>query len=56
MRTSPLFEHSVPKIGKGSFSPSDLTRLIAQAGPLQRHISRPALAQPRSNTLIQLTS
>src|SRR5215213_9416611 len=55
MRTSPLFAHSVPKIGKGSFSPpSDLTRVFSQAGPLRHPLRGPALAQPRSNTLSPL--
>jgi hypothetical protein len=45
MLTSPRFTHSVPKIGKGSFSlPSDLTRIFFQAGALQHPIRRPALA------------
>jgi hypothetical protein len=52
MRTSPRFVHSVLKTGKGSSSPpEDLTRLFSKAGPLQHHIRRPALAQPRSNPL-----
>ena len=55
-KTSPRFVHSVLKIGKGSSSPSeDLTR-VSQVGSLQHHTWRPALAKPRSNTLIQLTS
>jgi hypothetical protein len=54
MRTSPLFAHSVPKIGKGSFSPSDLPRVFSQAGPLQHPIRRPALAKPLFNNLSRL--
>jgi hypothetical protein len=44
MRTSLSFAYSVPKTGKGFFSPSDLTRVFSQAGSLQHHIRRPALA------------
>ena len=44
MRTSPRFTHSVPKIGKGSFTPLDLTRYAPQAGPLQHPLRGPALA------------
>ena len=46
MRTSPRFAHSVPKIGKGPFSPlPDLTRVFSQAGALHHHIRRPASAR-----------
>jgi hypothetical protein len=44
MRTSPHLAHNVTKIGNGSFSPSDLTRIFCQAGALQHHIRCPALA------------
>ena len=56
MRTSPRFAYSVPKIGKGSFSPSGPSRVFSQAGSLQHHIRRPAFALPRSNTLSPLAS
>ena len=54
MQTRCHTAYSFPKIGKGSFLPSDLTRVFSQAGPLQHHIRRSALAQRRSNTLSPL--
>src|SRR5215213_6329391 len=48
MRTSPRFAYSVPKIGKGPFSPSGPSRVFSLAGPLQHHIRRPAFALPGS--------
>jgi len=55
MQTRLRTAYSVSKIGKGSFLTSDLTRFSPhQAGPLQHHIRRPALAQPRSNNLSPL--
>ena len=56
MRTSPRFAYSVPKIGKGPFSPlPDLTRVFSQAGALQ-HITSGArpLALPRPDALSPL--
>ena len=50
MRTSPRFAYSVPKIGKGPFSPlRSVPRLLSQAGSLQHPIRRPAFTLPRSS-------